>query len=167
MATSDPPAQTTPDSRPGPQAVTELARDMKLFDITMVGVGAMIGAGIFALTGIAAGQAGPALLLAFALNGVLTLCTAMVYAEVGSAIPAAGGGYLWARFGLPGPCAFLAGWMDWLAHAVAIASMQPRSTASSASQKVAFTAQSRTSLTAAALRKAKRRVPPTLATHVE
>ena len=103
MATSDPQAQTTSDSRPGPQAVTELARDMKLFDITMVGVGAMIGAGIFALTGIAAGQAGPALLLAFALNGVLTLCTAMVYAEVGSAfrrrwrLP-------WARFGLPGPC---------------------------------------------------------------
>ncbi|MDG2291558.1 MAG: amino acid permease [Phycisphaerales bacterium] len=92
---------------------------MKLFDITMVGVGAMIGAGIFALTGIAAGKAGPALLLAFCLNGVLTFCTAMVYAEVGSAIPAAGGGYLWARFGLPGPCAFLAGWMDWLAHAVA------------------------------------------------
>ena len=39
------------------QAVTQLARDMKLFDITMVGVGAMIGAGIFALTGIAAGIA--------------------------------------------------------------------------------------------------------------
>lgn len=104
---------------PSPSAVTELARDMKLFDITMVGVGAMIGAGIFALTGIAAGNAGPALILAFCLNGLLTFCTAMVYAEVGSAIPAAGGGYLWARFGLPGPCAFLAGWMDWLAHAVA------------------------------------------------
>jgi len=103
----------------GPPAVTELARDMKLFDITMVGVGAMIGAGIFALTGIAAGKAGPALILAFCLNGLLTFCTAMVYAEVGSAIPAAGGGYLWARFGLPGPCAFLAGWLDWLAHAVA------------------------------------------------
>jgi amino acid transporter len=85
----------------------------------MVGVGAMVGAGIFALTGIAAGAAGPALILAFALNGVLTLCTAMVYAEVGSAIPAAGGGYLWTKFGLPGPSAFLAGWMDWLAHAVA------------------------------------------------
>ena len=99
--------------------VTELARDMRLFDITMVGVGAMIGAGIFALTGIAAGHAGPALILAFCLNGILTLMTAMVYAELGSAIPAAGGGYLWVRFGLPGPSAFLAGWMDWLAHAVA------------------------------------------------
>lgn len=98
---------------------TELARDLKVFDITMVGVGAMIGAGIFALTGIAAGIAGPGLILAFALNGILTLCTAMVYAEVGSAIPGAGGGYLWTRFGMPGPSAFLVGWMDWLAHAVA------------------------------------------------
>ncbi len=98
---------------------TELARDLKCFDITMVGVGAMIGAGIFALTGIAAGIAGPGLILAFALNGIMTLCTAMVYAEVGSAIPGAGGGYLWTKFGMPGPSAFLVGWMDWLAHAVA------------------------------------------------
>lgn len=101
------------------QAVTQLARNLKLLDITMVGVGAMIGAGIFALVGIAAGAAGPGLILAFCLNGVLTLLTAMVYAEIGSAIPGAGGGYLWVKFGLPGPCAFLAGWMDWLAHAVA------------------------------------------------
>ncbi len=99
--------------------VTELSRSLRLFDVTMVGVGAMIGAGIFALTGIAAGKAGPGLILAFCLNGILTLCTAMVYAEVGSAVPAAGGGYLWARLGLPGPAAFLVGWMDWLAHAVA------------------------------------------------
>ncbi|MBG80367.1 MAG: cationic amino acid transporter [Phycisphaerae bacterium] len=116
MTGTDPaPVKETQSSGP----VTELARDMRLFDITMVGVGAMIGAGIFALTGIAAGHAGPALILAFCLNGVLTLMTAMVYAELGSAIPAAGGGYLWVRFGLPGPSAFLAGWMDWLAHAVA------------------------------------------------
>ncbi|MHC4970009.1 MAG: APC family permease, partial [Planctomycetota bacterium] len=110
-------AAAGPAALPGP--ATELSRDLGLFSVTMVGVGAMVGAGIFALTGIAAGAAGPALILAFALNGVLTLCTAMVYAEVGSAIPAAGGGYLWTKFGLPGPSAFLAGWMDWLAHAVA------------------------------------------------
>ena len=83
------------------QAVTQLARNLKLLDITMVGVGAMIGAGIFALVGIAAGAAGPGLILAFCLNGVLTLLTAMVYAEIGSAIPGAGGGYLWVKFGLP------------------------------------------------------------------
>ncbi len=116
---SDSEATASPGAHEHHQPVTELARDLRLFDVTMVGVGAMIGAGIFALTGIAAGKAGPGLILAFCLNGVLTLCTAMVYAEVGSAVPAAGGGYLWARFGLPGPAAFLTGWMDWLAHAVA------------------------------------------------
>jgi len=98
---------------------TELSRDLGLFDITMVGVAAMIGAGIFVLTGIAAGVAGPALIVAFALNGVVTLLTAMVYAELGSAIPEAGGGYLWVRQGLPGGNAFMAGWMSWFAHAVA------------------------------------------------
>jgi amino acid transporter/nucleotide-binding universal stress UspA family protein len=96
-----------------------LARNLSLFDITMVGVGAMIGAGIFVLTGIAAGPAGPALILAFALNGVVTFLTAMVYAELGSAIPEAGGGYLWIKQGLPAWNGFLAGWMSWFAHAVA------------------------------------------------
>jgi amino acid transporter/nucleotide-binding universal stress UspA family protein len=96
-----------------------LIRDLSLFDVTMVGVGAMIGAGIFVLTGIAAGTAGPALILAFALNGVVTIFTAMVYAELGSAIPEAGGGYLWVKEGLPSWNAFLAGWMSWFAHAVA------------------------------------------------
>ncbi|MEA3400719.1 MAG: amino acid permease [Armatimonadota bacterium] len=98
---------------------TQLSRDLGLFDITMVGVAAMVGAGIFVLTGIAAGEAGPALIVAFALNGVVTLVTAMVYAELGSAIPEAGGGYLWVRQGLPGSNAFFAGWMSWFAHAVA------------------------------------------------
>lgn len=96
-----------------------LVRSLGLFDITMIGVGAMIGAGIFVLTGIAAGVAGPALILSFALNGIITVFTAMVYAELGSAIPEAGGGYLWVKEGLPGPNAFLSGWMSWFAHAVA------------------------------------------------
>ena len=98
---------------------TELSRDLGVFTITMVGVGAMIGAGIFVLTGIAAGTAGPALILVFAANALITLLTAVAYAELGSAIPEAGGGYLWVKEGLPGPNAFLAGWMSWFAHAVA------------------------------------------------
>ena len=48
-------------------------------------VGAMIGAGIFVLTGIAAGNAGPAALIAFGLNGIITLFTALSYAELSSA----------------------------------------------------------------------------------
>lgn len=92
---------------------------MRLLDITMIGVGAMIGAGIFVLTGIAAGVAGPALLVVFVLNGIVALLTAMTYAELGSAFHDAGGGYLWVKSALPDPNGFLAGWMSWFAHAVA------------------------------------------------
>lgn len=96
-----------------------LSRNLGLFTITMIGIGGMIGAGVFVLTGIAAGLAGPALVLAFLLNGLVTLLTAMAYAELGSAFPEAGGGYLWVREGLGGLQGFLAGWMSWFAHAVA------------------------------------------------
>jgi len=96
-----------------------LSRDLGLFDVTMIGVGAMIGAGIFVLTGLAAGAAGPALVLAFFLNGIVAALTAMAYAELGSAFPEAGGGYLWVKEALGGTQGFLGGWMSWFAHAVA------------------------------------------------
>ncbi|MHC3381623.1 amino acid permease [Haloarcula sp. H-GB5] len=98
---------------------TELSRDMSLFDITFIGVGAMIGAGVFALTGFAAGLAGPALTVAFLLNGFVALFTAVSYAELGAAFPEAGGGYLWVKEALVDPNGFYAGWMSWFAHAVA------------------------------------------------
>jgi amino acid transporter/nucleotide-binding universal stress UspA family protein len=96
-----------------------LSREMTLMDTTLIGVGAMIGAGIFVLTGIAAGVAGPALILAFALNGLVAVLTAMSYAELGSCYHDAGGGYLWVKEGLPRWNGFLSGWMSWFAHAVA------------------------------------------------
>jgi amino acid transporter/nucleotide-binding universal stress UspA family protein len=96
-----------------------LSREMTLMDATLIGVGAMIGAGIFVLIGIAAGVAGPALILAFAFNGLVALLTAMSYAELGSCYHDAGGGYLWVKEGLPKWNGFLSGWMSWFAHAVA------------------------------------------------
>ncbi len=96
-----------------------LTRDLGLVDVTLIGVGAMIGAGIFVLTGIAAGEAGPGLLLAFSLNGLVTLFTAASYAELGSSYPSAGGSYDWIKEGLPGPLGFLSGWMSWFAASVA------------------------------------------------
>jgi len=103
---------------PEPGEVT-LSRDLGLFTVTMIGVGGMIGAGIFALTGIAAGVAGPALVLVFFLNGLVTSLTAMAYAELGSAFPRAGGGYVWVKEGLGGTQGFLAGWMSWFAYIAA------------------------------------------------
>ena len=95
------------------------ARHLGLFDATMIGVGAMIGAGIFVLTGIAAGESGPASILAFGLNGVVTLLTAFAYAELATAIPEAGGGYAYVRRAFPGLMGFTAGWMLWFAYTVA------------------------------------------------
>jgi len=96
-----------------------LARTLGYFEATMIGVGAMIGAGIFVLTGIAAGEAGPAALIAFALNGVVTLFTAFSYAELASAIPEAGGGYSFVQRAMPEWLGYLAGWMLWFAYTVA------------------------------------------------
>lgn len=96
-----------------------LSRDLGLFPVTMIGVGAMIGAGIFVLTGIAAGVAGPALILVFILNGFIALLTAMAYAELGSSLPAAGGGYVWVKESLGGIHGFMSGWMSWFAQATA------------------------------------------------
>jgi amino acid transporter/nucleotide-binding universal stress UspA family protein len=96
-----------------------LSREMGLWDAAMIGVGAMIGAGIFVLTGIAAGVAGPGLIITFSLNGFVALLTAFSYAELGSCFHDAGGGYLWVKEGLPKWNGFLSGWMSWFAHAVA------------------------------------------------
>jgi amino acid transporter len=85
----------------------------------MVGIAGMIGGAIFVLTGPAIGLAGGAVIIAFIINAVITLFTAMAYAELGSAMPEAGGGYLWVREGLPRPNAFISGWMAWFAHIIA------------------------------------------------
>lgn len=103
------------------QITTELSRDMGLLDITFIGVGAMIGAGVFALTGFAAGLAGPALMVAFLLNGVIASLTALSYAELGSTFPQSGGAYNWVTEALPRPWGFYTGWANWFAQAVACA----------------------------------------------
>jgi amino acid transporter/nucleotide-binding universal stress UspA family protein len=97
------------------------ARNLGLFDATMIGIGAMIGAGIFVLTGIAAGEAGPGALLAFALNGLVTLLTALSYAELASVYPKSGGGYAFITKAFPGPAGFASGWMLWFCYIIACA----------------------------------------------
>src|SRR5918992_429398 len=115
-------ASTGPEYR-GPsgehQHQHQLVRTMSLMDIIMVGIAGMIGGAIFVLTGPAIGLAGSAVILAFIINAIITLFTAMAYAELGSAMPEAGGGYLWIREGLPRPNAFISGWMAWFAHTIA------------------------------------------------
>ena len=82
----------------------------------MVGIAGMIGGSIFVLTGPAIGLTGSSVIIAFMINATITIFTAIGYAELGSAMPEAGGGYLWVREGLPRPNAFLSGWMAWFAQ---------------------------------------------------
>ncbi|MFB6218536.1 MAG: APC family permease [Halobacteriaceae archaeon] len=93
--------------------------ELGLLDATMIGMGAMIGAGIFVLTGLAADIAGPAALLVFVLNGVVTAFTGLSYAELAAAIPKSGGGYAFVREVFDDLPSFLMGWMLWFAYMIA------------------------------------------------
>ncbi len=102
------------------KVVTTLSRELNLLQITMMGVGMMIGAGVFIGIGNTARIAGPGgMILTFALNGVIALFVAMSYAELSSAIPRAGGAYNFARIAFGRAPSFLAGWMEWFASSVA------------------------------------------------
>jgi len=96
-----------------------LRRDLGLVDVTLIGIGAMIGTSIFVLVGVATKEVGAAVMVVFALNGILTIFTAGTYAELGSSFPEAGGGYLWAKRGLPNPAGFMSGWLSWFGHTAA------------------------------------------------
>lgn len=99
---------------------SELSRELSLFHITMLGVGMMIGAGVFVTTGIGIGIAGPGgILLAFALNGLLAFLSVMTYAELASAMPHAGAGYSYVQRSIGGFTGFFSGWISWFGHAVA------------------------------------------------
>jgi APA family basic amino acid/polyamine antiporter len=97
----------------------EPAAELGLLDATMIGMGAMIGAGIFVLTGLAAELSGPAAILVFALNGAVTAFTGLSYAELASAIPKSGGGYAFVREIFDDLASFVMGWMLWFAYMIA------------------------------------------------
>ena len=96
-----------------------LKRTLNLLDATSVGVGAIIGAGIFVVLGIAIGYAGPAIIISIIVAGVVASFTAFSFAELGSAIPKEGGAYQFA-FELISPFAgFLVGCLWLFAQVVA------------------------------------------------
>lgn len=102
-----------------PEQNAGLVRSLSLLDITMIGIAAMIGGAIFNLVGPAMNHTGPSLIIVFLVSGIISLFTALTYAELGSAFPEAGGGYRWVREGLPRPNAFISGWIAWFAHMIA------------------------------------------------
>jgi APA family basic amino acid/polyamine antiporter len=73
-----------------------LKRTLNLLDATSVGVGAIIGAGIFVVLGVAIGYAGPSVIISIIIAGLVASFTAFSFAELGSAIPKEGGAYAYA-----------------------------------------------------------------------
>ncbi|RRJ31471.1 amino acid permease [Halocatena pleomorpha] len=99
----------------------ELAKDLGLLSVLTIGVGTMIGAGIFVLPGEAAAAAGPAVALSFILGGVISLFTALSASELGTAMPKAGGSYYYVNHALGPLFGSVAGWGNWMGLAFASA----------------------------------------------
>jgi basic amino acid/polyamine antiporter, APA family len=70
-----------------------LKRSLSWPHLVALGVGAIVGTGILTLIGVGAGKAGPAVILSFAIAGVICACAALAYAEVATMIPASGSAY--------------------------------------------------------------------------
>ncbi len=96
-------------------------RNIGLFGAVMIGIGAMMGPGIFALPGEVARMVGPLGILVYLAMGLLTVFTALNYSELGAAIPLAGGGYSFTSRTLPKPLAFFTGWFFWIGNTLACA----------------------------------------------
>lgn len=89
----------------------KLKKVLSAFDLTLLGIGAIIGTGIFILTGVAAAKyAGPAIIISFIIAGVVCICAALCYAEFASRIPVAGSAYTYAYATLGEMFAWIIGW---------------------------------------------------------
>lgn len=94
-------------------------RTVGLIAATGVGIGAIVGGGIFVLAGVAFAATGPGAVLAFAFNGVIAVLTALSFAEMSTAFPESGGAYTFAKKVLSVRAAFGVGWTLWFAYLVA------------------------------------------------
>ncbi|WP_027415484.1 amino acid permease [Aneurinibacillus terranovensis] len=88
-----------------------LKKALGAFDLTMLGIGAIIGTGIFVLTGVAAAEhAGPALILSFILSGLACVFAALCYAEFASTVPVSGSAYTYSYAVFGEIIAWILGW---------------------------------------------------------
>jgi APA family basic amino acid/polyamine antiporter len=100
-----------------------LKRAVGALDLTALGVGAVIGTGIFVVIGEGIGIAGPAVILSFALAAVTCIFSALCYAELASSIPVSGSAYTYAYATLGELVAWIIGWDLILEYGVAVAAV--------------------------------------------
>jgi basic amino acid/polyamine antiporter, APA family len=96
-----------------------LKRSLGAFQLTMMGIGAIIGTGIFVLTAEAAQKAGPGMMLSFVIAGFVCAVAALCYAELSSMVPVSGSAYTYSYAVLGELIAWMVGWALILEFAVA------------------------------------------------
>ncbi|MDO9105245.1 MAG: amino acid permease [Methylovulum sp.] len=101
-----------------------LKRCLSAWDLAFLGIGAIIGTGIFVLTGVAAAtQAGPAVVLSFIIAGFACTFAALSYAELSSSIGGCGSAYGYSYVAFGELCAFIIGWDLLLEYSIAVATV--------------------------------------------
>src|SRR3954467_653262 len=100
-----------------------LKRAVGLLDLTALGIGAIIGTGIFVILGEAIGDSGPAIILSFLLAGVTCAFSALSYAELASTIPVSGSAYTYGYATMGELIAWIIGWDLVLEYAVSVAAI--------------------------------------------
>lgn len=108
MDTTDSTSTSAPDA-----SSQELARDLGFLEAYTIGVGTMIGAGIFVLPGIVAENAGPAGMISFLIGGAVSLLTALSLSELATGMPKAGGSYYYVNTALGSFFGSVVGWSMW------------------------------------------------------
>lgn len=100
-----------------------LKRQLGAFDLTMLGIGAIIGTGIFVLTSVAAEKAGPGMIYSFVIAGFICALAALVYSEIAAMVPVAGSAYTYSYAVFGELIAWMVGWGLILEYAVAAAAV--------------------------------------------
>lgn len=101
-----------------------LKKELGAFDLAMLGIGAIVGTGIFVLTGVAAAEhAGPALVISFILSGLVCIFAALCYAEFASTVPVSGSAYTYSYATFGEIIAWVLGWDLILEYGFACASV--------------------------------------------
>ena len=100
-------------------AKRSLTRQLGAFDLTMLGIGAVIGTGIFVLTAVAANKAGPGMMYSFVIAGIVCALTALIYSEIAAMVPVSGSAYTYSYAVLGEIIAWMVGWALILEYAVA------------------------------------------------
>ena len=96
-----------------------LKRQLGWFELTMLGIGAVIGTGIFVLTAVAANKAGPGMMISFVIAGAVCVLTALIYAEIAAMVPVSGSAYTYSYAVLGEIVAWCVGWALILEYAIA------------------------------------------------